>query len=460
MASTARTRERVLDTVAEAEEHRIIIRNPGTCTVQPPPLYTDITRSDVVVTAKSEEYIADVVVDNFEALSARGHIFNNPLDKLDTSFVWPLIEIVGNAKGEKYTCTPLRWITQITHDVSGPMRTDRLTWSKGFWCEMPPLDDDIADATSLAVNEAWANISSDQILALVSLLESEKTMKGILDSGKRVIRFLKNVKRLQLKQLFKQFGHLNLHMRQKAWRQVREEFSLDALADRYMEARYGWRPLYYDMVGAMNALKAEFKSVRQTFRGYEAFSRSGSDTSVGSYALQPWATGQCFLSQNWRTEVVVKAGVLCDVDFTKLDPWGFTKIPETIWDLTPYSFVVDWFFNVSDTLSAWTPDVGLSPMASWVKVVRLDTQISELAGANLLLSSAPANYRYTGSLTASMPTASYTTRSVMRAPNPRRDLLPTFKMRLNTAKLIDLAIIGKNLVYGGNFPLKSRNLRT
>lgn len=459
MTLVSRTRERVLDTVTETEDYRNQVWNGGSCTVQPPPLWSDTFHSDVVVVNQKTEKVTDVVTENFYSLRNKGVIINNPFYKEAVELYRPLLEVDGTAHLEKYYCTPPKWTDQLFQEVGGKTSTARLSWSNGFWCTPPDLSDDIDQATSLAVSEAWANISSDQIYALVSLLESEKTMIGLIDSGKRMYKFLRNVKRLQLSGLKRQLGKLESKQAKRAWKQIKDEFTLDALADRYMEIRYGWRPLYFDVLGATNALKAEFKHLRQTFRGSEAFTSSGIASSTARHLTQPWAGGDLTLAQSWTVDVKVRAGVLCDVNLSHMDPWGFSKIPESILDLCPFSFVVDWFFNISDTLSSWTPDLGFTALASWVKVQKTETLMSVLGGVTPYLESIAYPSARENTYTASMKEAWKITQTTTRTPDPRRDILPSAKLRLNAAKLTDLAIMCKNLVFGGSYPLKSRNLR-
>jgi hypothetical protein len=318
---------------------------------------------------------------------------------------------------------------------------------------------------SRAIAQAWANIDSSEILALVSLFESEKTIAGLADTMKRLLKFLRHAQKLQLAELRK-LGLTNrdrqrtLRQARRSWNAIKEEFSLASLANRYMELRYGWRPLYYDAVGATAAIKAEFSALRQTFRGSEQYSVETEGSDYFRTDLTSWVGFKLYVNQHTRVDVTVRAGVFCDVDLSQMDPWGFTKIPESMFDLTPYSFVIGWFFNLSDVIAAWTPDVGFKALASWVSVNTVTTQTATTAQCVPIIQ-VPATYeRYSGEMDFEQDVINYKITDVYtREPDPSRPILPTWKLRMNCAKLADLAIMCKNLLYGGRNPLATRTLR-
>lgn len=336
---------------------------------------------------------------------------------------------------------------------------------------MPEYLDRLDTLQSLAITQAWNNIDASEMLALVSLMESGKTLAGLIDTARRVTKFLKNVKRLQLNEIYRynlkrkpkwlqQKRNPRSKRSERAWNEIREEFTLNSLADRWMEIRYGWRPLYYEVIGAINALKAQFKHLRQTFRGKATDTLEAERVCSARHTLQSWGWVDYTAVQKASVSLTARAGVLTDVDLSKMDPWGFTKIPESALELHPYSFVLGWFFNTTEWLGSWTPDVGFTPLASWVTTEVVETHLSTITGVSPGHNSNTSTRRYDVS-TSVFPGHSWfqVITRINRKPNPRRDLLPTFKLRLDAAKLLDLVIMGKNLLYGGRYPLANKNLR-
>lgn len=468
MSVTERIRSRVPTTETADFTYTKDIYYPGTCTTLP--LYSASSPTGTRTVRHKEETMKDVVVTDFHRLRDKGMIFNNPMTQtvVERNFPIPSVDIWVERTSRMNCSGNYLWKTLLYQELSGefPVTTTDNGNESTLFPTLPDLEDEIAARKSLAINEAWANIDSSEILALVSAMESGKTVRGVTDTFRRLVKFLRNVKRLQLAELRKlaptHRDRVRLIRRsKKAWNSLKEEFSLGAICDRYMELRYGWRPLIYDMYGAKNAFEAEFTNLRQTFRGFESFSANYSPTScTRDINMQTWGYARMACTLQTAAEVTCRAGVLCDVNLSQMDPWGLSKVPESALELIPYSFVLNWFFNISDTLAAWTPDVGFNPLASWVVTKQVITQTCSVSSdLEMVLDDDTSSTRYEGEGTCTAVELSKTTTIKTRVPDPSRSILPTMKLRLNTAKLADLAIMAKNLLYGGRYPLAQRSLR-
>jgi hypothetical protein len=145
-------------------------------------------------------------------------------------------------------------------------------------------------------------------------------------------------------------------------------------------------------------------------------------------------------------EVKVRAGVLTDVKPTSTSQLlGVDKLVETAWDLIPFSFIIDWFTNVGDTLSAWTPTYGFNALASWVVVEDITTQKTQLAGVDASYGSYSSwDYRDLGT-SISRPSINKVTVLKERIPDYQRPLLPSFDLNLDLLKTLDLAIITRKI---------------
>jgi hypothetical protein len=157
------------------------------------------------------------------------------------------------------------------------------------------------------------------------------------------------------------------------------------LADQYMEARYAIRPLYYEMKGYAAAFSYETGAAldRLTFRGHESDSKSVGDTIESPNGT--WFDGarRFFIERETVVNLDVRSGVLTQLETdSKLPAWGFTEVLESAWELVPYSFIIDWFLNVGNTIAAFTPDYGLRALASWTVATTSVVKTFRIAGSS------------------------------------------------------------------------------
>lgn len=125
----------------------------------------------------------------------------------------------------------------------------------------------------------------------------------------------------------------------------------------WLELQYGWKPLLSDLytsVTQMHSRVIEGFPIRAKSTGTEVRKRSLSNVNTVGIV---------------RADVVQvqQTRVLCLVDYwvdstlsANLNDWGLTNPLEVIWELVPYSFVVDWFLPVGDYLSSFDAYLGVT----------------------------------------------------------------------------------------------------
>ena len=126
----------------------------------------------------------------------------------------------------------------------------------------------------------------------------------------------------------------------------------------------------YDVWGIAKAA-AHAKPIAGTrliARGGNRHSWKKAETSQSTFG------GPC--DRTWEINSRISAGVMYAPDeMTDLD-WkrrclGLTldNVPSHVWEVVPFSFVVDWFLNVGQWLRAATPDPRISILGNWISVV-------------------------------------------------------------------------------------------
>ena len=136
-----------------------------------------------------------------------------------------------------------------------------------------------------------------------------------------------------------------------------------AISETWLEYSFGWRPLIADVKSAAEAL-AQFNVQPQTVQRVSSHNRLRTDDGSGyqntrvtgsynnlqySYNVQQWT----------ETDVWVFGGVdissgLNVESASRLAGLTWSDVVPTVWELIPYSFLVDYFTNVGDIISGAT----------------------------------------------------------------------------------------------------------
>jgi hypothetical protein len=323
--------------------------------------------------------------------------------------------------------------------------------AKGGYLDAPAID--LEDLEDRAVTKAASNVSLNEAWALVQLGESRKTILSMISITKRLIKILRSIKRLDSE-------YLLASAKKYEFKNLINQFSGKELADRYMELRYALRPLMYDIHGAAKALQydAETAPKRNTFRGNEYLIKRTEQSDT--FANGDWAGPSIGEPNNWYREwscrrktkrsVDVRAGVLTELVATNSFPvWGLMEPIESAWELIPFSFIVDWFINVGDKISAFTPNFGVKTLASWSVVTETVVKEFQITGSTAYLPQASETEVpiYHENLWGKDGYCSETVITKTRTPNPGISIIPSFELKLDLLKLTDLLIIAKHF-YG------------
>lgn len=158
--------------------------------------------------------------------------------------------------------------------------------------------------------------------------------------------------------------------------------SARVLSEQWLQYRYGIMPLISD-VNAAIALYEKTLARQTAFRKHT----SGADSQMTVVTNN--ATGFGFVNNfKWGTEVTVKTSYVATSNVyyqfllnreteikQHLLGLQFDQMPALLWELVPYSFVVDWFWNVGGWIRAASPNRSTSELANCtsVKTVRTVT---------------------------------------------------------------------------------------
>lgn len=136
-------------------------------------------------------------------------------------------------------------------------------------------------------------------------------------------------------------------------------------AERWLALQYGVLPLISDVYGSVDALVNTL--VGRSLRFYVRANSSNSVSSAISQSTYDYPSPLLGVGSQ-DTQYRASAGYLCEVsnaELQTLNKLGLDNPVLLIWELLPFSFVVDWFFKVGDVLEASCAFRGVTVRDKW-----------------------------------------------------------------------------------------------
>lgn len=191
-----------------------------------------------------------------------------------------------------------------------------------------PPDPDVLDEVVLTASQRASSAQVDVLTEMFQLKDDFATLKGVAElfnarTYKMAIDAVRTAR----------------HPRISALRRFR---------DLWLEARYGVRPLVYlaqDVVRAVNHKRRQGLFNRGT--AHQDFTIAKSDYVAGENYYCHYRTTESLTG-------TMKLRGTAYTNRTPMDTWGFDPVV-TAWELTRYSFIVDWFINVGGYLATVRP---------------------------------------------------------------------------------------------------------
>lgn len=224
-----------------------------------------------------------------------------------------------------------------------------------------PLSTDLGTMTNVALAKAFAKVDSAVMVSGETLKDLGATVGMLRRPFKGAFDLLSRMTKAR-----------NRHLGKTAVSATK------ANAGAWLEYRYGWKPLILDCEGLMD----EASKKREHVNKRRLVARAGERLSYNNtrpFVNQPLSEGSTFRvtgSHNLEHEVTASAGVIYGVknrttseELSRIFGTRARDLPATLWEIIPYSFVIDWFVNVGPWLSAVTPNPDVNVEASWVTTV-------------------------------------------------------------------------------------------
>jgi hypothetical protein len=267
--------------------------------------------------------------------------------------------------------------------------------------KISPIVDVNSDVYALKVQSlirAYGKVNAASVLSLEILSDLDKTV-GMMRKPFKSATTLLNKILMERRSLLKR----------------KSMTAAKASAGAWLEYRYGWRPIIGDCKTVMrdsHKFRERIGGKRLVVRSGGQVTRSNSKTSVLTTGLVEANRADVFTSESITARV--SAGVLYQVlepdtpeKLLKMAGLRGQDFGPSVWEIIPYSFVVDWFVGVGDWLQAISPKPECSIKGAWVTTC-MDHSIITSGTVSRTLSAPTITY------TSSLGGSTRTTRTFMR----------------------------------------------
>lgn len=308
----------------------------------------------------SYKTITDVSTPNFIRLRNEGHVLMNPLsiEQRTRSFsgtmtFGPVPLTGGGSWGPRTLSGPICHVLAPAQASPAYLHNDALALRQE------------------CINEVYAKLNSSDAQALVTMVEARKTASMLQRPFGSVMNLLGEVANRKLSL-------------------VRKGFSASkAFSSAWLEYRFGWKPLLYDIDNIckatayllVNQANAQRVILRSKSRSIDWSGKKDTPTLVAGLSY-------CNFSSTKFDRYKLSAGIVADIhpamtsDMIR-NHFGLqlSDVPSTIWELVPFSFVVDRFVNVGQWLSAMRMNPEVSIRGTWATTERFMTESISVADA-------------------------------------------------------------------------------
>jgi len=205
-----------------------------------------------------------------------------------------------------------------------------------------------------AINNVLLEVKDQKVNVAQAAAERGQTTKLFASTARRVVDTVVLLKRGNWNKAAKGLGLAGSARKHRKLIRDLDKDPVKALGQAVLEIQYGWRPLLQDLYGSAEQIAQQDL--------HEIRSRVSKGASASGSVPYSWSTDleQGVLSRNWKySEKYVLYFATPSVDLHTLTQLGITNPATVLWELTPWSFVVDWFLPIGNWINSWDATTGL-----------------------------------------------------------------------------------------------------
>lgn len=316
------------------------------------------------------------------------------ITKSHKTSVTPNWSTVSKLKGALYL-NDLEWKYETLDACSGTLQiydpAKLLSTSSGVFDGFPGghgayASVDTAAVGRQALSRAYVNIKNQKVNLSVVFAERKKTADTVMAVARRMYHAVHAVKRGDVTAVERALGVAVTKRAKKALRDPDRESS-KGMARAILELQYGIKPLLQDVYGAAEAL-ADTYNTRRTVVRSSATERGTSVSTDTNGQMNRVSNSTCEFTAKYCCYLAPS-----DAGSQTLTSLGITNPAEVAWELTPWSFVIDWFIPIGNWISTWDALVGVTVVAH----TYTEVTVADISTTNTGTGVFSGGYKVTGS---------------------------------------------------------------
>jgi len=212
-----------------------------------------------------------------------------------------------------------------------------------------------------AANKLLSKIKNGSINVAVTAAEYRQTARTVGNAATRVASAIRHLKRGNIGQAAEAVGGIAGRRQTSRFNKQYAKDVEKAVASGWLELQYGWKPILNDVYGACDALARRNNrtaNIRTTHKERYIQPLGGSKRTTsnsGKLINETWVEGERLTEVSISCTYHRPSGGI-----KQLSELGITNPAEVVWELIPYSFVVDWFLPIGSWLSTFDATLGLT----------------------------------------------------------------------------------------------------
>jgi hypothetical protein len=154
----------------------------------------------------------------------------------------------------------------------------------------------------------------------------------------------------------------------KVFRRKSQVRAVTKLASQWLQLRYGWQSLYYEFQDYTTLSPSDKTLKRSVVSGSDIMSQYTTSSSGVRDADASYGTRVSYEAGNtYARHTTLSAGAMyrMSAPLAPIDAAGARRVFSTMWEIVPFSFVIDWFVNVSDQIASLDTALLCDILGTW-----------------------------------------------------------------------------------------------